>query len=867
MTLESDNGLVSGSIASTATPGTYTFGVQVTDRYGQTATQSIAFTLYPPVTITPLAASFPNGEVAVPYSQSVVGAGGDGPLTYSLQSGSLPPGLSLNSSTGQIAGTPTTGSNVGIVSNFQVKVSDTLNFNNFRSYSIRIEGPITFTNSSTTFPSELGVPFSADFIPGGGLQPFVYSITAGSLPPGITLSSGGAFSGTPTATGTFSFTETAVDSVGQSGSKADTITVSANPTIGFNGLVAADVGVPYTATLGASGGIGPFTWALVSGSLPAGITLASNGVVSGTTNAALGTYTFTIQGTDSKGVSTPPTQLTMPVLNGPTFTACTSPTLEVGVSFTAAPICNVQAASPFVAVSFSAGLPPGITQVGPTSNFLQGTPTASGTYTYTMTVTDKWGVTATSPPRTVTVAARLTCGPGTVVLPAAEDGVPYATLVNTGCSGGVGPFGVGLAAGSLPVGLSIDSGGFVNGTPTVLGVSTFTANVSDGRGVTATQQFSITVADTTPPVLTLPPGVSADAAGSAGTAVSYDTSALDSVGGPEAVTCAPASGSVFPVGSTTVNCSASDGSGNTAHGSFTVNVRLRPDHFKIGLAVTGVTTGQTFPVTITALDAADHVLTGYAGPVSLTDTSGSLSVLSISWSGGVATATVFVGVAIARDRVIATDSSFTVPPTGTSTAVFAVTSSTVDYFHLSALPATVSAGDLFTFQVTALDAGSQPITGFTGPLTLTDATGTLNVVSISWSAGVATVTVSVGSAIARDRITVSSGGVSGVTGVFNVLGPVAAFRVSVTLATGEAYGSVTVTAVDSAGQVVTDFAGAVSLSDAVGGLTIYQPGTWTGGVETVGASFSTPTARDRVTVSDGNGHVGISALFIVPVGL
>jgi len=327
------------------------------------------------------------------------------------------------------------------------------------------------------------------------------------------------------------------------------------------------------------------------------------------------------------------------------------------------------------------------------------------------------------------------------------------------------------------------------------------------------------------------------------------------------------SGTPTTAGSFTFTVRVTDAHGITAGQIDTVTTAAppHPDHFRVTVSTTTETTGTSFPVTVTALDATNHMVMGYSGPVTLTDTSGSLSTSSISWSGGVGSATVSVGTAISRDRVTATDTSFAVPPTGTSTNVFAVTSPVLNHFHLSALPASFATGDQVQFSITALDAGSQVITSFAGPVTLTDATGTLSVVSVVWTNGVGVATVSVGAASARDRITAVSGSVSDVTGVFNVLGPVASFRVSVTLVSGEAYGPVTVTAVDSAGQVVTGFAGPVTLTDAVGGMSIQLPGTWVGGVEKVGAYFLTPTARDRVTANDGNGHSGVSAVFVVPV--
>jgi hypothetical protein len=132
------------------------------------------------------------------------------------------------------------------------------------------------------------------------------------------------------------------------------------------------------------------------------------------------------------------------------------------------------------------------------------------------------------------------------------------------------------------------------------------------------------------------------------------------------------------------------------------------------------------------------------------------------------------------------------------------------------------------------------------------------------------VTVSVGAASARDRITAASGSVSDVTTVFNVLGPVASLRVAVspaTTVTQNTAATVTVTAVDSAGQVVTGFTGPVTLTDSSGAMQVLDPGSWLAGIDTETVSFPNVIARDRVTASDGNGHGGQSAVFaVVPSG-
>jgi hypothetical protein len=109
---------------------------------------------------------------------------------------------------------------------------------------------------------------------------------------------------------------------------------------------------------------------------------------------------------------------------------------------------------------------------------------------------------------------------------------------------------------------------FVTPTAWIPGTTTrVTWTATDDYGNTAQRSANLTVVDTRPPVLTLPSDITTGA-----TVVTYDATANDYVSGVVPVTCSPASGSAFPAGKTTVNCSAADASGNTATGSFTVNV-------------------------------------------------------------------------------------------------------------------------------------------------------------------------------------------------------------------------------------------------------------------------------------------------------
>jgi len=153
---------------------------------------------------------------------------------------------------------------------------------------------------------QVGTMFSAALVAAGGTPPYTYAITSGSLPPGLTLNgSTGLISGTPTAPGTYSYTAKVTDST--SGT-ALTTTASCSITIGASLSLACpistgQVGVFYSSALAAAGGTPPYTFSIISGSLPSGLTLnATYGAVTGTPSTA-GAFSFTAQVKDSKGVT------------------------------------------------------------------------------------------------------------------------------------------------------------------------------------------------------------------------------------------------------------------------------------------------------------------------------------------------------------------------------------------------------------------------------------------------------------------------------------------------------------------------------------------------------------------------------------
>jgi hypothetical protein len=146
--------------------------------------------------------------------------------------------------------------------------------------------------------------YSATLAAAGGAGNVTWSVTAGSLPPGLTLHPDtGQITGTPTTAGSYTFTMQATDAgtLVQTATAGVSIRVVA-PTITLvpASLPGAVGAVPYSTTLNASGGIGPYTFTLALGALPRGLALSSGGVLAGTPTAA-GHYPFTVTATDADG--------------------------------------------------------------------------------------------------------------------------------------------------------------------------------------------------------------------------------------------------------------------------------------------------------------------------------------------------------------------------------------------------------------------------------------------------------------------------------------------------------------------------------------------------------------------------------------
>ena len=201
---------------------------------------------------------------------------------------------------GVLAGTPTF---VGQFL-FTIRVTDSTTAFAERSFTITVNPGITITTPSPLPNGAFGLVYFQAMAASGGVAPYVWTIASGALPPGITPATNGTLSGTPTSGGVYNFVARVADSVNTTATQSYVLTVNSSVTITTSSpLPEASVGTSYFLTFGASGGTGPYTWAVFSGSLPPGLALAATGSLTGVP-AVAGTFNFVLRLTDAAQVST-----------------------------------------------------------------------------------------------------------------------------------------------------------------------------------------------------------------------------------------------------------------------------------------------------------------------------------------------------------------------------------------------------------------------------------------------------------------------------------------------------------------------------------------------------------------------------------
>ena len=298
------SGVVSGTPAST---GITTTTVQVTD----SSTPPLTATLPITFNVTPLAvfsADLPTASVGTSYSDTVTMADGTGPYQAVLISGALPPGLALSpgaspNSGWLISGTPTTAGSY----NFSVLVSDADGQSTTQPFTLVVNpfevnpAVLPYGWESHGYNDQLNVQ--------GGVAPYSISLVTGSLPAGINLSLKGLLSGVPASgsAGIYQLGLLIKDSNGVTASQTLELDVFSGNSfeVTTTGLAPVVVGQQLQQSITADFGVPPYSFQLLNGVLPSGITLGADGTLAGVPAAnSAGSYSFTVQATGNDNQTT-----------------------------------------------------------------------------------------------------------------------------------------------------------------------------------------------------------------------------------------------------------------------------------------------------------------------------------------------------------------------------------------------------------------------------------------------------------------------------------------------------------------------------------------------------------------------------------
>lgn len=271
------------------------------------ADREFSLTVNPRLLVT--TPSAPGGTVGQPYSlalTAVMKSGADStappssPVTWSVASGTVPPGLSLDPATGTLSGSPTTEG--AFLATYKAALVD--GRSDTKSLEIVVRQPLVVAAAMplATSPAatlwEVGVPFSAKLTPSGGSGTYTFALAGGSLPTGLALAADGTLAGRPTAAGVYRATLRLSDSEGRTLDYAANFGVAARLTVKTLLLKPGRVGKLYRSRVVATGGVLPKAWRITAGKLPKGVRFDRKlGLLSGTPKKA-GRYRLTFQVTD-----------------------------------------------------------------------------------------------------------------------------------------------------------------------------------------------------------------------------------------------------------------------------------------------------------------------------------------------------------------------------------------------------------------------------------------------------------------------------------------------------------------------------------------------------------------------------------------
>lgn len=506
---------------------TYSLGGTYKDVQGNTVTSvnlastsgAILFSTVPALQVT--TSTLPGGTVGVAYSQALTASGGTSPYTWTIASGTLPNSTTLSS--GAIGGTPS----VAGTFSFTVQVTDNAGATATKAFSIVISAaanPLTF--NTTTFPGgTTGSAYDQFLSASGGTAPYAWSILSGSIPTGISFAAG-EFKGTPTVSGTYTFTVKLVDQAGTSITKSLSISIVSGTSLPIqqlqaNGLEfggATVVSVPFPSANTLHSGVvvllrnstasapptltdthgNPYTMAISTGRTTGSNELmlfcAAN--IAAGANTVTATYPssnahvwMTIYEYSGLDLTTPCDQAGAATGTSATpISAIVTTTYPQEVLFSGLWLASADTET----VTASAGYTMQLQNTGSArgASETQWAP-SPGSYesSYNLSSSATWVallVTLKAAPPSVAVT--------TSSLPSGMLGSSYTQTLTA--AGGTTPYSWVISSGTLPPGLTLSTSGLISGTPTAAGTYIFGVQVTDATSAAAIQSETLVIAGT-----------------------------------------------------------------------------------------------------------------------------------------------------------------------------------------------------------------------------------------------------------------------------------------------------------------------------------------------------------------------------------
>ena len=494
LAINSSTGLITGTPSAA---GTFTGNVSVTSG-GNTNNAAISITIAAAANASVItSATTASGTVGTAFTYN--SAASNTPTSYNITG--LPAGLSANTTTGVISGTPTA---VG-TSSITISANNAAGTGAPVTVTLTVAAPAAAPVISSATTASVAV--SGAFTYTITAAPAATSFAASGLPLGLSLNTTtGVISGTPTVANSYTVTLTATNAGGTSAPRALTLTVGALSSITSAATSTGSVGAAYSFNVTSTVVVPAVTSYNISG-LPAGLSADTNtGAITGTPTTA-GTYTLSLSANNATGTG-PVSTLTLTIGNRPAITSLATAAGTVGTPF------NYSMAASFTPTSYAAtGLPGGLV-LNTATGLINGTPNTAGTFAVSLTATNSFG-TGNATTLTLTISPAPATGgggggalgsaPAVTTNPADQSVVEGATATFTVVATGTAPLTYQWRRDLVAI------SGATSATLTLTGVKladvgSYSVLISNAIGSIASGAAQLTVtALTTPPSITTQP--------------------------------------------------------------------------------------------------------------------------------------------------------------------------------------------------------------------------------------------------------------------------------------------------------------------------------------------------------------------------